>query len=78
VLSFFWHYLLFDYSVLNSQYLIFSQDTPLATTGGFRQKQQRLIDDGRWTLAGVSDRFQPMPKGEPEIYHNVWAYLVSG
>jgi ubiquinone/menaquinone biosynthesis C-methylase UbiE len=59
-------------------HVVFSLRTDLYETGGFRQMQQRLIDAGRWTLAEVSDRFRPMPKGEPEIYHNVWAYLVSG
>jgi len=25
----------------------------------------------------MSEAFQPMPKGEPDVWHRVWAYRVN-
>ena len=33
--------------------------------------------DGRWKLSEVSDPYQPLPKGEPEVFHQIWAFQVA-
>ena len=38
----------------------------------------RILDaTGKWKLVEVSERFQPLPKGEPEVYHQIWVYQVT-
>lgn len=44
---------------------------------GFREKQEQLESDGAWELAHVTEEFQGMPKGEPEVYFRVWIYRVT-
>ena len=43
---------------------------------GFRQVQRRLESDGAWELAHVTEEFQGMPKGEPDVLFRVWIYRV--
>jgi hypothetical protein len=43
---------------------------------GFKEKQDALITEGKWKLTEVSEEFQSLPKGEPEIYHQVWVYQI--
>ena len=43
---------------------------------GFKEKQESLAAAGKWRLIEVSEEFQPLPKGEPEVYHQVWVYQV--
>jgi SAM-dependent methyltransferase len=58
-------------------YIVFTLIPELYVTGGFKEKQAELEKANKWILAEVSERFRPLPKGEPEIYHQVWAYRVS-
>ena len=44
---------------------------------GFRDKQQQLEREGKWGLVDVTEEFQGMPKGEPGVYFQVWAYRVK-
>ena len=44
---------------------------------GFREKQRQLVADGTWELAHVSEEFLGMPKGEPDVYFQVWIYRVT-
>jgi len=44
---------------------------------GFKEKQDALVVEGKWILAEVSEEFQALPKGEPDVYHQVWVYQVS-
>ncbi len=44
---------------------------------GFREKQSQLEQAGTWELVEVSDPVQIMPKGEPDVYHQVWVYRVK-
>ena len=32
---------------------------------------------GRWSLVERSEPFHPLPRGEPEVVHHVWAYRVT-
>ena len=46
------------------------------SSSGFKEKQSALETTGAWKLAKVTDSFQPLPKGEPEVFHQIWAYQV--
>ena len=59
-------------------FIVFSLRTDVYQEGGFKEKQAELESAGKWTLAQVTEPFQPLPKGEPEVYHQVWAYRVTG
>jgi ubiquinone/menaquinone biosynthesis C-methylase UbiE len=43
---------------------------------GFKEKQAALESAGKWQLMEVSEKFQLIPKGEPDVYHQVWVYQV--
>ncbi|MEZ4572329.1 MAG: hypothetical protein R2849_18830 [Thermomicrobiales bacterium] len=46
---------------------------------GFKkEKQEALISSGAWQLAEVSEPLQILPKGEPDVYHQVWVHEVTG
>ena len=59
-------------------YVVFSLRTDGYAEGGFKEKQDNLVSSGKWTLAEASEPFQPLPKGEPDVYHQIWAYRVTG
>ena len=59
-------------------YVVFTLRPDVYESGGFREKQSALETAGKWKLVEVSARFRPLPKGEPEVYHQVWVYQVSG
>ena len=44
---------------------------------GFREKQRQLESDGAWELAHVTEEFQGMPKGEPDVLFQVWIYRIT-
>ena len=58
-------------------YVVFSLRPDVYETGGFKEMQAELERAGKWQLAEESEKFQPLPKGEPEVYHQVWVYRVS-
>ncbi len=55
-------------------HVVFSLRTDVYEEGGFKQKQEELEAQGKWKLVEVTEPFQPLPKGEPEVYHQIWAY----
>ena len=57
-------------------YIVFSLRPDVYRDSCFKQKQDSLEAEGKWKLAEVSEEFQPLPKGEPEVYHQVWVYRV--
>lgn len=57
-------------------YVVFSLRPDVYETGGFKGKQTELESGGKWQLAEESEKFRPLPKGEPEVYHQVWVYRV--
>ena len=57
-------------------YVIFSLRPDVYETCGFKETQADLESGGKWQLAEESEKFQPLPKGEPEVYHQVWVYRV--
>jgi len=56
-------------------YIVFSLRTDMVAEG-YQDYFSKLESGGQWKLAQVTDPFQPMPKGEPEVFHQIWAYQV--
>ena len=59
-------------------YVVFSLRPDVYENNGFRERQGELEAQGKWQLVERTEEFQPMPKGEPEVTHRVWAYRVTG
>ena len=58
-------------------YLVFTLRPDVYESGGFREKLDVLAAAGKWNLAEVTEKFQPLPNGEPDVYHQVWVYQVN-
>jgi len=58
-------------------YIVFSLRPDVYRDSGFKEKQDALEAEGKWKLTEVSEEFQPLPKGEPDVYHQVWVYQVA-
>lgn len=58
-------------------HIVFSLRTDTHRESGFKEKQEALAAAGSWQLVEVTDTFQPLPKGEPEVLHQIWVYQVS-
>ena len=56
--------------------IVFSLRPDLYEEGGFREKQSALESAGKWELVEVGEKYQPLPKGESEVFHQVWVYRV--
>ena len=56
--------------------VVFSMRTDYYSEGGFDTRQAALEAAGKWRLLERSAPFQPMPHGEPDIWHELWAYEV--
>ena len=59
-------------------HIVFSLRPDMYETAGFKEKQADLVAQGKWSLVEATDKFQPLPKGEPEGFHQVWVYQVAG
>ncbi len=57
-------------------HIVFSLRPDIYRDSGFKEKQDTLASEGKWKLVEVSEEFQPLPKGEPDVYHQVWVYQV--
>ncbi len=44
---------------------------------GYEEWQNKLTTRGAWSLVSVSEPFHPLPKGEPEVQHQIWVYRVN-
>ena len=58
-------------------HIVFSLRPDVYKDSGFKEKQDALEAEGKWQLVEVSEEFQPLPKGEPGVYHQVWVYQVT-
>ena len=56
--------------------VVFSMRTDYYTEGGFEVKQAELETVGKWRLLERGAPFQAMPNGEPDAWHEMWAYEV--
>lgn len=60
-------------------YIIFTLRPDVCKNDGFEEKHQELQTAGKWQFLEVTEEFQPLPKGKPDVYHQVWVYrVVSG
>lgn len=57
-------------------YIIFTLRPDVYENDGFKEKLEGLVSEGTWKLMETSEEFQLLPKGEPEVYHQVWLYQV--
>ena len=57
-------------------HIVFSLRPDVWEDSGFKVKQEGLVAEGKWQLAEVTEPFQPLHKGEPDVFHQVWAYRV--
>jgi len=57
--------------------IVYSLRVDTYQTAGFKEYQSNLESSGKWELAEVTDQFQPLPKGEPEVWHQIWAFRVK-
>ena len=58
-------------------HIAFSLRPDVYLDSGFKEKQESLAAAGKWRLVEEGEKFQPLPKGEPEVLHQVWVYHVS-
>ena len=56
--------------------VVFSIRTDYYVDGGFDVKQTALEEAGKWRLLERSEPFLAMPNGEPDAWHEIWAYEV--
>ena len=57
--------------------IVFSLRVDIYESGGFQRQQTGMEDSGVWELAEMTEEYQPLPKGEPEVWHRIWAYRVK-
>ena len=58
-------------------YIVFSLRPDVYRESGFKERQDTLESEGKCRFVEASEEFQPMPKGEPDVYHQVWVYQVT-
>lgn len=58
-------------------HIAFSLRPDVYENSGFKDKQDSLELEDKWRLVELSPQFQPLPKGEPDVYHQVWVYQVT-
>jgi len=58
-------------------HVVFSLRPDVYARSGFKEKQEELEKAGLWRLVEVSDEVRIMPRGEPDVAHQVWVYRVA-
>jgi SAM-dependent methyltransferase len=58
-------------------YIVFSLRPDVYRDNGFKEKQDNLEAAEKWKLVEASEEFQPLPKGEPDVYHQIWVYQIA-
>lgn len=58
-------------------YIVYTLRPDVYENNGFKEKQSALESAGKWKLVEVSEKFLTLPKGEPDLYHQVWVYQVT-
>lgn len=43
---------------------------------GFMEQQQQLESNGTWEIVNVTREFLGLPKGEPDVFFQVWTYRI--
>ena len=57
--------------------IVFSLRVDLYEEGGFKEYQAGMEEAGQWELAELSEPYYPMPDGEPDVIHRIWAYRIT-
>ena len=57
--------------------IIYTLRPDLYEGGGFKEKHAELQSAGKWKLAEVGEPTQILPKGEPDVFHQVWVFEVT-
>lgn len=58
-------------------HIIYTLRPDVYEDSGFKEKHAELASAGHWKLAHASDPLQVLPKGEPDVYHQVWVHEVT-
>ena len=58
-------------------HVVFTLRPDVYEGSGFKEKHAQLESDGKWTLVEVTNPVPVLPKGEPDVCHQVWVYQVS-
>ena len=58
-------------------HIIYTLRPDLYEEGGFKEKHTELERAGKWKLAEVGEPTQVLPKGEPDVFHQVWVFGVT-
>ena len=57
-------------------HIVYTLRPDLAEEGGFNDKHAELESEGKWKLVELTEPSRILPKGEPDVYHQVWVFEV--
>ena len=58
-------------------FVIFTLRPDLYESAGFREVREELEAAGRWELVNMGKPVQALPKGEPEVLHQLWVFQAT-
>lgn len=58
-------------------HVVYTLRPDLYEDGGFKEKHAALNANGKWELVIVSEPAQVLPKGKPDVLHQVWVFRVT-
>ena len=58
-------------------HIIFSLPVNVYNDTGFMELQEELSASGRWRLLEATHEFPGLPRGEPDVMHQIWAYEIE-
>ena len=58
-------------------FVIFTLRPDLYESAGFREVREELESAGRWELVNMGKPLQALPKGEPEVLHQLWVFRAT-
>ena len=58
-------------------FVIFTLRPDLYESAGFREVREELEAAGRWELVKMGKPVQALPKGEPEVLHQLWVFQAT-
>ena len=57
-------------------HIVYTLRPDLAEEGGYKEKHAQLEAAGLWKLAELGEPTQILPKGEPDVYHQVYVFEI--
>ncbi|MDA0768715.1 MAG: class I SAM-dependent methyltransferase [Chloroflexi bacterium] len=57
-------------------YIVYTLRPDLLEDGGFKEKHAELEAAGKWKLTEMGEPTKILPKGEPDVFHQVWVFEV--